>query len=656
MKKLFAILIILSIFCGAFTGVTFTVKANALTEGIFTYTVADGKATLIEVAPSAQSPLIIPANLGGYPVTTIGESAFQQSRASIIILSEGILRLDSHSFTNTHLWSVTLPESLKEIGEAAFWDSGLQFVNIPPNVTTIGRSAFALTNISSIVIPDSTKNLGTGIFSGCESLLSVTFGKGVTEIPDSTFSSCTKLDTIEFGANITKIGDYAFSNCRFTNITIPNSVKELGEGTFSSCVNLKSIHLPDGISVLPAYTFKRCYALDDIRFPANLKIIDSNCFESCSSIKDFVIPDTVTAVGANAFRSCDNLESLTIGRSVTQIGLGSCYECPKLKRLNAYSIEQLCKISYHDEGCNPLYYVHNLYVNGKKITALEIPEGVTYISPYAFAGGQFTSVKIPSSVTKIGRGAFYDCTKLTNITIPKSVKTIEREAFYNCSSITAVTLDRATTEISEDAFLKCDKIENVYYTGNKTDRNNISNGSGKYLLSYCKWHYNICNNKHTVNKYIELDKEQHYGYCTICPYTDVASHTWDNGVVTKNPTNKTQGEKTFTCTACKASKTEFFTLTNNNPINNTNTPTSTPDVSSEPSATLPLNNSCTPTNNSATNDNITPTPTSTNTPPIPDNKENTNTLGIVVAVFGGACVLSCGIFITVTVIKRKNKK
>ena len=53
-------------------------------------------------------------------------------------------------------------------------------------------------------------------------------------------------------------------------------------------------------------------------------------------------------------------------------------------------------------------------------------------------------------------------------------------------------------------------------------------------------------------------------YCTICKaevsrktVTDKAlGHTWDNGVVTTLPTISKEGVKTFTCTVCKATKTE----------------------------------------------------------------------------------------------------
>ena len=39
---------------------------------------------------------------------------------------------------------------------------------------------------------------------------------------------------------------------------------------------------------------------------------------------------------------------------------------------------------------------------------------------------------------------------------------------------------------------------------------------------------------------------------------DDAEHTWDEGVITKEPTTDAEGEKTFTCDVCKATMTKFM--------------------------------------------------------------------------------------------------
>ena len=66
---------------------------------------------------------------------------------------------------------------------------------------------------------------------------------------------------------------------------------------------------------------------------------------------------------------------------------------------------------------------------------LVIPDNVhTLTSVFAY-NDLIKSVKIPSSVTRIGESAFYDCDGLKDVTIPGSVRTIEKYAFGCCSGL-----------------------------------------------------------------------------------------------------------------------------------------------------------------------------------------------------------------------------
>ncbi|MBQ1942837.1 MAG: leucine-rich repeat protein [Clostridia bacterium] len=76
------------------------------------------------------------------------------------------------------------------------------------------------------------------------------------------------------------------------------------------------------------------------------------------------------------------------------------------------------------------------------VTKVIIPEGVTTIHDYAFAGMEgLKEIVLPSTIKTIGRGAFYGCTNLTTVTGLKYVKFVGQEAFYNCK-IKAVEFER----------------------------------------------------------------------------------------------------------------------------------------------------------------------------------------------------------------------
>ena len=67
---------------------------------------------------------------------------------------------------------------------------------------------------------------------------------------------------------------------------------------------------------------------------------------------------------------------------------------------------------------------------------------------------------------------------------------------------------------------------------------------------------------HTYGAYSKVNDSQHKHTCTVCGYTETANHTWNGGSVTKTATCKETGIKTYTCTACNATKTETIAKTN----------------------------------------------------------------------------------------------
>jgi hypothetical protein len=166
-RSLLTVLLLLTL--PATTQAQFTCRTNHGTTTITGYTGAGGA-------------VVIPRSINGYPVTSIGDSAFGGY---------------------TSLTSITIPDSVTSIEYTAFWYcTSLASVNFGTNLIRIGTSAFyGCTSLTNITIPDSVTYIGRSAFEACTSLTTVTVGTGVTDFRDEVFSSCSSLTGVYFRGN-----------------------------------------------------------------------------------------------------------------------------------------------------------------------------------------------------------------------------------------------------------------------------------------------------------------------------------------------------------------------------------------------------------------------------------------------------------------------
>lgn len=266
------------------------------------------KTVTITKYTGTESTVILPSTISSWPVTKIGEAAFQD---------------------NTTITSVTIPASVTEIGSNAFagctnltsvhyagdW-SNLTIQSGNPAVQDAANELlfdfdFILNNTAVIVI----RYKGTAADVTIPSRYK---GKPVTMIDHAAFFN-SAVTSVTIPDSVTSIDDNAFGFCsQLTNISIPNSVTSIGFSAFAHCTSLKSITLPSSLSSISEALFSGCSQLTTIHIPDSVSSIQSYAFYNCGNLETIRIPVSVTSIGGCAFAGCPNSMTVTYSGSKTQ--------------------------------------------------------------------------------------------------------------------------------------------------------------------------------------------------------------------------------------------------------------------------------------------------------------------------------------------------
>ena len=522
-------------------------------------------------------------------VTSIGESAFAYcSGLTSITIPNSVTSIGNYAFIScSGLTSITIPNSVTSIGSSAFngceglkevhindiaaW-CNIDFGSYDANPLYYAQNLF-LNNelITELVIPNGVTSIGGYAFYNCDGLTSITIPNSVTSIGSGAFNNCSRLTSITIPNSVTSIGGAAFYNCKgLTSITIPNSVTSIAYQAFYGCTGLTSITIPNSVTSIGSSAFRNCSGLKTVINFSNKtfsKGSSSNGYVAYyadnvinapnGSIEgDFIFgkPNDVNtllyylgntteltlpadykgenyAIGANVFNGNKTITSVEIPNSVTSIGENAFHYCEGLKEVHISDLSAWCNIDIGNDCANPLYYAHNLYLNGGIVTNLVIPDGVTEIKDHAFSGcSSLTSIAIPNSVTSIENGTFYGCSGLTSVTIPNSVTSIGSYAFEDCSALTSITIPNSVTSIGSYAFRDCSGLTSITIPNSVTSIGNdafeycsklTSVTIGNSVTSIGNRAFYDCNNLKTVINFSNLTFSKgssDYGY--VAYYAD----------------------------------------------------------------------------------------------------------------------------------------
>ena len=269
-----------------------------------------------------------------------------------------------------------------------------------------------------LVIPDIVTEIGSNFAHYNSTIKELQVGKNVKTIYSSAFYNCANIETITFkpDSKLEVIYDSAFEYSKITNITIPNSLKVIGNSAFRN-TSLENVEIGPNSS------------LEEIGY---LAFYDTN-------ISEINLPSTLKKIGDNAFNTL-KMDELVIPASVEEIDSYAFNYC-EFNTLRFEANENRTKIT-------------ECAFNGATIKKIIIPNTVKEIEDYAFG---YTSVEElifeeGSKLETIGIEAFYN-SRLKYIVLPDNLKLIKQSAFYDdyCRT-TYVIVNSKLLEIEDNAF------------------------------------------------------------------------------------------------------------------------------------------------------------------------------------------------------------
>lgn len=245
--------------------------------------------------------------------------------------------------------------------------------------------------------------------------------------------------------------------------------------------------------------------------PGGLMLVGNrvNRYEGSATVLEFPKEngwDTIDTIGCTPlsygifYGDGQNVECIKIHDAIKNIYSAAFTGCPKLERIEV-------------DPENTVYKsIDGVLYRKDEPTLVRVPPTRT----------EYT---IPDGITKIASRAFRDCEKLTVLNIPSSVTTIGYRAFYGMTYCD-ITIPASVTSIDSNAF-----------NGFSAGRLIVEEGS--YAAQFC------ADNKIVAETYHVADNGD-----------IIITHAWNKGKVTKEASCEEDGVFTYTCEACKGTRTE----------------------------------------------------------------------------------------------------
>ena len=375
---------------------------NHLENKNFEYNIQYNKVNITKYKGN-DNKVIIPSIINGKEVTTISKDAFKNcSNIEEIVVSDGVKTLNRCFNSLPNLKKVHLADSVESMIDAVNGCNSFDgyYINDLTSFMNINITSYSDKNlynlylndklVENLIIPTTITEVKENSFNNCKSIKSIKLHDNIKKV-GSSFNDTPNLKSIyvddlvswcnidfreglingrDFYVNndlieelvvpeITEVKDNTFNNANFKKITIPSTVKNIGDYSFANCKNLKTVDLKEGITNIGNGSFAQCVALEDIKLansivsigdnafsnnnfssltlPNSLKEIGNNAFEGNKNLVSVKFKDGIETIKNNAFSACTKLDNVVLPNTVKNLGNSTFYNCSSLKNIQLSS-------------------------------------------------------------------------------------------------------------------------------------------------------------------------------------------------------------------------------------------------------------------------------------------------------------------------------
>ena len=168
-----------------------------------------------------------------------------------------------------------------------------------------------MNEVHRIVIENGITRIGSYAFMGYGYVSEIVMADTVTEIGESAFAGVVPASadpgvtrTVTFSQSLEKIEAMAFYSSNITAVDLPDSVREIGEGAFQECYQLRSLTISENskLESIGTRAFQDCpLDLETISIPKGIRQIESLAFGSGNFADTITFSKNLKSLGMRAF-------------------------------------------------------------------------------------------------------------------------------------------------------------------------------------------------------------------------------------------------------------------------------------------------------------------------------------------------------------------